>query len=92
VTGPEFSFSVQWSGDAVSRALLSELTARVLDRAGCSGQAAAEVSGALQTALEHAKRHGARPCGVRFTAASGRLDIVISGGGGSVWQTSRSIP
>ena len=72
-----------------SREMLTALAAQVLERAGSAAAAAA-----LGEELYAAVVKGAAsppPIHVAFTAAAGRLHIVVSSRAGEIWQTFRDV-
>ena len=85
----EFFFGLAVSGGA-SREMLDDLAARVLERAGSSGDGAAALGAELHAAIASAPRD--QPIDVRFSAEAGRLRVVVSSPAGDIWQTSRNIP
>ena len=84
----DFFFLLAVSGGA-SREMLDELVARVLERVGSSGDGVAALGDELYAAIAKAPRD--QPIDVRFSAAAGRLRIVVSSQNGDIWQTSRDI-
>ena len=77
------------SGGA-SREMLTELLARVLERAGGQEDGAAGLAGELHAAVVKAsKQH--QPIEVRFTAERGQLQIAVVSPEGEIWQTSRDV-
>jgi hypothetical protein len=89
VVPPDFFFVLAVSGGA-SREMLHELVAHVLERAGTTGDGVAALGDALHAAVASGTRD--QPVDVRFSAAAGRLQIVVSSPSGAIWQTSRDIP
>jgi hypothetical protein len=85
-----FFFALAVSG-GLSRDLLTELAARVLERAGSAGDGAAALGEALHAAIARAGA-AADLVDIRFRAGDGRLHIVVSSHAGEIWQTSRDIP
>ena len=75
--------------NASVRELLSDLVARVLERAGAGGDATAGLADAIQRAVANGSR-GSEGCRVQFQARDGRLRIVVSSRAGEIWQ--REIP
>jgi hypothetical protein len=88
----EFFFEVEISSRAAGGDMLTELTAQVLDRVGCSGEAVPELADALRSAVASSGANGDGRCGVQFRVRGGELQIVVSSSGGRIWQTSRAIP
>jgi hypothetical protein len=89
VVSLDFFFALAVSGGA-SREMLDDLVARVLERAGSSGDGVAALGEALHAALANAPRD--QLIDVRFSAGAGQLRIVVSSPAGDIWQTSRDIP
>ena len=85
----DFFFGLAVSGGA-SREMLDDLVARVLERAGSSGDGVAALGEELHAALANAPRD--QLIDVRFSAEAGQLRIVVSSQAGDIWQTSRDIP
>jgi hypothetical protein len=97
VSGPEFHFGItldgqasaaETDGTALVNALFVDVFRSVLWQAGVTGDAADRLLEQLLAA------HRAAPPGswtVRFVAHQGRLDIVLSQGGGD-WRTSCPVP
>jgi hypothetical protein len=96
VSAPEFQFGITLSGGppaalqdgAVANALLVDVFRSVLWQVGVSGDAADHLLEQLITA------HRAAPpgvCTIRFVAHAGKIDIVLSQGGGD-WRTSCPVP
>jgi hypothetical protein len=85
----DFFFGLAVSGGA-SREMLDDLVARVLERAGSTGDGVSALGGELHAAIAKAPRDQA--IDVRFSAGSGQLRIVVSSKAGDIWQTSRDIP
>ena len=85
----EFFFAVAASG-GMSREMLAELAARALERAGNSIDGAAALGESLHAAVSRGGSAG--EIVVRFRAAAGRLDIVVSSRSGEIWHTTRGIP
>jgi hypothetical protein len=87
----EFSFALAVSGGA-SREMLAELVARVLERAGGSDGGSDTLLAELQRAVADASApHRGQPVDIRFVAAGGLLEIVVSSPAGPVWKASRQI-
>jgi hypothetical protein len=91
VPDQDFYFALDMAGapDATSTPpeMLDDLVARVLERAGCAGDAAAALTEAIHTALAQASRADS-PSRLQFRARDGRLDIVVSSRAGAIWQTT----
>jgi len=96
VSAPEFQFGITLDGHAsaadnetaVGHALFVDVFRSVLWQVGVTGDAADRLLEQLLAA------HRAAPPGawtVRFVAHQGRLDIVLSQGGGD-WRTSSPVP
>jgi len=96
VSAPEFHFGITLDGHAstadsqttVVNALFVDVFRSVLWQVGVTGDAADRLLEQLLAA------HRAAPPGawtVRFVAHQGRLDIVLSQGGGD-WRTSSPVP
>ena len=85
----DFFFGLAVSGGA-SREMLDDLVARVLERAGSTGDGAGALGEELHAAIAKAPRD--QPIDVRFSAEAGQLRIVVSSEAGDIWQTSRDIP
>jgi hypothetical protein len=88
VVPPDFFFALAVSGGA-PREMVLELVARVLDQAGCSGDGASALGDELHAAIAQGSRN--QTVDVRFSAAAGRLQIVVSSRAGAIWQTCRDI-
>ena len=84
----EFFFGLAVSGGA-SREMIDDLVARVLERAGSSGDGVAALGEELHAVLATAPRD--QLVDVRFSAEAGQLRIVVSSQAGDIWQTSRDI-
>jgi hypothetical protein len=96
VSAPEFHFGITLDGvaavsegeTAVTNALFVDVFRSVLWQVGLTGDAADDLLEQLLAA------HRAAPPGawtVRFVAHAGRIDIVLTQGGGD-WRTSCAVP
>jgi hypothetical protein len=88
VVPSDFFFALAVSGGA-SREMLHELVAQVLQRAGSSGDGSATLGDEVHAAIASSAR--GQTVDVQFSAAAGRLRIVVSSAAGAIWQTSRDI-
>jgi hypothetical protein len=84
-------FALEFSSQGVPVSLLEALTAHVLRYAGCTALPGAELTDALTRATAGGTV-GARRCDVQFRTRNQQMDILISSGGGRIWQTSCAIP
>jgi hypothetical protein len=84
----DFVFALAVSGGA-SREMLVDLVAHVLERVGSSGDGVAALGDELHAAIASGPRD--QPVDVRFSAAAGQLQIVVSSQSVGIWQTSRDI-
>jgi hypothetical protein len=89
--GP-FTFSLEFSSQAVPVALLEQLAAVVFSYVGCTTVPAAELTEALAKATADGAFGGARRCDVQLRAHNHTLEILVSANGGRLWQTSCAIP
>ena len=85
----DFVFALAVSGGA-SREMLLDLVARVLERAGSSGDGAAALADELHAAVARGPRD--QPVDVSFSAEAGQLRIVVSSQSVAIWQIARDIP
>jgi hypothetical protein len=89
VVPSDFVFALAVSGGA-SREMLLELVARVLERAGSSGDGVAALGDELHAAVSRGPRD--QPVDVSFSAEAGQLRIVVSSQSVAIWQIARDIP
>jgi hypothetical protein len=91
VVSQEFSFALTVSG-AASRDMLAELVARVLERAGGPDAGSESLVADLQAAVARASaQQQGQPVDIRFAAAGGLLEIVVSSKAGKIWEFSRAL-
>lgn len=88
----ESSFALEISSQGVPASLLTELATIVGRQVGCVVPV-----GEMQRALESATVTGstfggARRCDVQIRTRGRSLEILVSAGGGRVWQTACAIP
>ena len=86
------AFALELSSQGAPVALLEELAARVLQHAGCTTMPGAALTDALTRAAEAGTYGGAARCDVQFRARNQQMEILVSAGGGRVWQTSCALP
>ena len=86
------AFALEFSSQGAPVSLLEELTAHVLRHAGCTTLPGAELTEALTTATAGVTFGGARRCDVQFRARNQQMEILVSAGGGRIWQTSCALP
>lgn len=92
VTAAESAFALEISSQGVPVSLLAELARTIGHHVGCEVPV-----GELQDALASATASGAtfggpRRCDVQFRRRGRSLEILVSAGGGRVWQTACAIP
>ena len=87
----EFFFALEFPGQGVSAALLTDLASQVLRHLGSSVEGLPELVEALRQSVAQEAASAECLCGVRFRARAGRLEILVSSNGGRIWQTSRTI-
>ncbi len=91
MSDPAAPFAIEFSSQGAPVSLLEELTANVLRYAGCRSLPGVELTDALTRAAAGGA-FGARRCDVQFRARNQQVEILISSGGGRIWQTSCAIP
>jgi hypothetical protein len=89
VVPPDFVFALALSGGA-SREMLLDLVARVLERAGSPGDGVAALGDELHAAVGRGPRD--QIVDLHFSAAAGRLRIVVSSQSRALCQIERDIP
>jgi hypothetical protein len=72
--------------------LLADLAHRVMRHVGCASVPTEELAAALAQATAGGTFGGAQRCDVQFRARRHTLDILVSAGGGRIWQSSCQIP
>ena len=87
----EFFFALELSSQGAPTSLVDDLAAQVVRYVGCSLGAAPAVTAAVEKAIGQASLDQRR-CDVQFRAHAGSLEILVSSGDGSLWQTSVLIP
>jgi hypothetical protein len=85
-------FALELSSQGAPVSLLEELTAQVLRHAGCTTLPGSELTEALVKATAGETFGGARRCDVQFRARDQQIEILVSAGGGRIWQTSCALP
>ena len=84
----DFVFALAVSGGA-SREMLVDLVAHVFERVGSSGDGVAALGDELHAAIARGPLD--QPVDVRFSAAAGQLQIVVSSQSVDIWRTSCDI-
>jgi hypothetical protein len=92
VPQPPVDFALEVSSQGAPVSLLEELAGQVLRRVGCTTVPGAELTSALERATAGGTFGGPRRCDIQFRAHDHTLDILVSTGGGRLWQTSCTIP
>jgi hypothetical protein len=87
----DFLFALNMSADPPVD-MLAELARTVLGQVGYPAPAVDALTGELRAALMARPAGGQRRCDVRFIAAAGELQIVMSGSGQPDWQITRPLP
>ena len=87
-----FEFELNLTDAGRRRAMLEEVTARLLAFVGYQESAAAAILGHVQAAVASALAEGCADCTLHFQVASGQLDVVISHQDGREWRTTRALP
>jgi hypothetical protein len=82
----EFYFAIELSGPAAHTGMLSELAARVLGQAGCSGNDVPAVVEAVEKAVARSEAAGEPRCHVQFLADTDQIEIVVSSAGRLLWR------
>jgi len=72
--------------------LLEALAGEVLRHVGCAAIPDAGLRAALEQGTAGGTFGGARRCDIQFRTHDQTLDILVSAGGGRIWQTSCAIP
>ena len=85
----DFFFTIDVSGDPTSGEMLDELARTVLGQVKLAGAEA--LTAELHAAIAPRTTGKAR-CEVRFRAAAGQLEVVVSGAGLPEWRTTRPLP
>jgi hypothetical protein len=86
------AFALEFSSQGAPVALLEELAAHVLRHAGCTTMPGAALTDALTRAAAAGTYGGAPRCDVQFRARHQQMEILVSAGGGRIWQTSCALP
>ena len=87
-----FDFELNLTDAGRRRAMLGELTSRLLAFVGYQESAVASILGHVQAAVASAVAEGCADCTLHFQVASGQLDVVISHQDGREWRTTRVLP
>ena len=85
----EFAFTLTLAGDAGDTDMVADVVRSVFSLVGYAGDALDEV--VQQVSAARAAGRAAAPCDVRFRAATGTLEIVISQAGRD-WRTTCQLP
>jgi hypothetical protein len=92
VSDHEFLFALELSDEKTFDGMLAELAQAVLVYVGLGRPAIDDLSRALRGALTEGAAAGHGRCDVRFLAHAGKLQILVTYGGGARWQTTRPLP
>ena len=89
----DFFFALDVSGDPADDQMLADLARTVLGHVHYASSAIDALTGELRRALaDRVASDGTRRCEVRFRAAAGQLEIVVSGAGRAEWRTTWPLP
>jgi hypothetical protein len=88
----KYLLAIKLTDDPRFDALLRDVAGGVLEQAGYTAAAAAEILGALGAALEEHAAEGLHECDATFRIEGGRLVIVLSYGDSREWRLTRPLP
>lgn len=92
VSQQTFAFALELSSQGAPVALITDLATQVSRHVGCDSLPTAELTAALSKAMAGDVFGGARRCDVQFKANKHSLEILVSSGGGRIWQMACVIP
>ena len=89
---PDFFFALDMSDEPEFDRMVGELALVVIGAVGYASGVTEELTCALRAAVAARVAGGQRRCTVRFLAGAGQLQVVVDGGGGPEWRTTRPLP
>jgi hypothetical protein len=88
----QFLLSIRLTRAPRFDALLRDVASNVLEQAGYTSPAAAEILGVFCSALERSSAEAFRECDAAFRTEGGQLVIVVSYADGREWRLTRALP
>ena len=89
---PEFLFALELSDEASFDRMLADIADSVFLHLGLSRPAVDALVLDVRGALGEAVGAGRHPCGVRFAARAGEIEIVVAHEGAAEWRTRHPLP
>ncbi len=88
----EFFFALDLSDEPPFDQMVGDLALAVMRQIGYEPGVTGELTQVLHAALAQRVAGGERRCTVRFLAGGGQLQVIVDGGGGPEWRTTRPLP
>jgi hypothetical protein len=92
VSEQEFFFALDLSDEPPFDQMVGDLALAVMRQIGYESGVTDELTNVLHAALAQRVAGGQRHCTVRFLAGGGQLQVIVDGGSGPEWRTTRPLP